>query len=65
MIDAEWTRWVLGTLLGLIFGSYIYTNRALGKVWEAITKIRGNELEHVKELEIRVSQLESREREHH
>ena len=60
MLDAEWTRWILGTILALIFGSYIYTNRALVKVWEAITMIRENELSHVKDLERRVERLEER-----
>lgn len=60
MPDAEWTRWILGTILALIFGSYIYTNRALVKVWEAITMIRENELSHVKDLERRVERLEER-----
>lgn len=74
MPDAEWFRYIISTLLMLIFGSYAYTNRALSKVWDAIdrlnrtvydvalgiTKIKDNELAHVKELEQRVIRLEAK-----
>ena len=60
MPDAEWFRYIISTLLMLIFGSYAYTNRALSRVWGAITKIKDNELAHVKELERRVTRLEAK-----